>query len=222
MNFVKEIAPKGILITGLDGGNRKTDLKEIIIQREKLYYAPISVTTCSPTAYGKKSPYYQLVTFPKFDKMIQSEELFEYIKLENDRWFGTPKKEHDLFEINGKSPIYTLNYNGLESFCKKYGGPEKLKKHFTILSLMPILDERATIMKLRGQIPLKEIHRRLGSAEYTQKNFFMYDDIAEKCIDASTNLITSKTDLVPLADAIIAHSKRLTEKLILPKNLVSR
>jgi|GEM_PF-5187323 len=221
MDLNNEIKPKGVLITGLTYGNRKTEVAETIIERCNDYFAPQSVTTCTQTAYGKKASFYQLTTFRKFDEMIENQELFEYIKLDERRWFGTTVKEIERASILEKSPIFILDYNGLKHFYEYYTA-ETLKKNFCILSLMPGMDVRYDLMKRVGNRPQSEIHTSIGYAEFTEKSFFFSDHDAVKCIDGTVDQITRSTNFVPLADAIIAYSKGETQKLVVPKNLVSR
>ena len=101
---------KTFIISGPSGVGKSTVLRELLRDRDDLYFS-ISATTRTPREGEINGVHYHFINVDRFREMIQEDEFLEYAEYVGD-FYGTPKRYVDEAMAQGKDVILDIEVQG--------------------------------------------------------------------------------------------------------------
>ena len=147
---------KGILVvvSGFSGAGKGTIMKRITEKYDN-YALSISATTRAPRKGEEEGKSYFFVSKPRFEEMIDSDELVEYAKYV-DNYYGTPRKFVEDCLNQGKDVILEIEIQGALKIKKKF--PNSL----LIFMTPPSAEELRNRLIGRNTEDEETVNKRLG------------------------------------------------------------
>ena len=101
---------KTFIISGPSGVGKSTVLRELLRDRDDLYFS-ISATTRTPREGEIDGVHYHFINVDRFREMIQEDEFLEYAEYVGN-FYGTPKRYVDEAMAQGKDVILDIEVQG--------------------------------------------------------------------------------------------------------------
>ena len=101
---------KTFIISGPSGVGKSTVLRELLRDRDDLYFS-ISATTRTPREGEINGVHYHFINVDRFREMIQEDEFLEYAEYVGN-FYGTPKRYVDEAMAQGKDVILDIEVQG--------------------------------------------------------------------------------------------------------------
>ena len=101
---------KTFIISGPSGVGKSTVLRELLRDRDDLYFS-ISATTRTPREGEINGVHYHFINGDRFREMIQEDEFLEYAEYVGN-FYGTPKRYVDESMAQGKDVILDIEVHG--------------------------------------------------------------------------------------------------------------
>ena len=101
---------KTFIISGPSGVGKSTVLRELLRDRDDLYFS-ISATTRAPREGEIDGVHYHFINVDRFREMIQEDEFLEYAEYVGN-FYGTPKRYVDEAMAQGKDVILDIEVQG--------------------------------------------------------------------------------------------------------------
>ena len=170
---------KTFIISGPSGVGKSTVLRELLRDRDDLYFS-ISATTRTPREGEINGVHYHFINVDRFREMIQEDEFLEYAEYVGN-FYGTPKRYVDDAMENGRDVILDIERQGAVQVCAKR--PETVRI-FIAPPSWPELERRLTA---RGTDTPEKVQKRLLRAQVELQNasdydYFVINDTVERAV----------------------------------------
>ncbi len=198
---------KGLLliISGPSGCGKGTVCNGLI-NRNKNIELSISATTRERRDGETEGVTYFYKTLDEFEKMIENDELFEYVKGYNENYYGTPK-QYVLEHMNkGNDVILEIEMCGALNVKKKY--PEGV----SIFLAPPSLDELYRRLVERGRESIELINERFNKAKAEMMYASQYDYVV---VNDKLDEAIKQIEAIILAEkCAVMRNKDIIDKII--------
>lgn len=158
---------KTFIISGPSGVGKSTVLKELLRDRDDLYFS-ISATTRTIRKGEVDGVHYHFIGVEQFQKMIYEDAFLEYAEYVGN-FYGTPKKYVDEAMAAGKDVILDIEIQGALQVCNKR--PEVVR----IFIAPPSWSALEKRLVGRGTDSEERIQKRLVRAKVELQNANTYD-----------------------------------------------
>jgi guanylate kinase len=146
-----------IVVCGPSGVGKGTLLSEVLDSSENMRFS-VSATTRAPREGEIEGVDYFFKTHADFEKMINDDELVEWVKYV-DNYYGTPGKPIESSISSGTDIVLDIEVEGAQHIKKKY--PDSV----LIFILPPSFKELKRRIEKRGTENEEEIEKRLKRAK---------------------------------------------------------
>ena len=198
---------KGLLliISGPSGCGKGTVCNELL-NRNKDLKLSISATTRDIRKGEIEGVTYFYKTKEEFEKMIENNELFEYVRGYNENYYGTPK-QYVFDRLNeGKDIILEIEMNGAINVKQQY--PEGV----LIFLAPPSLDELYSRLIGRGRESRELIDSRFNEAKNEMNRAPQYDYIVVN--DTVENAVQKIESIIMAEKCLVSRNSDIIEKII--------
>ena len=170
---------KTFIISGPSGVGKSTVLRELLRDRDDLYFS-ISATTRTPREGEINGVHYHFINVDRFREMIQEDEFLEYAEYVGN-FYGTPKRYVDEAMAQGKDVILDIEVQGsLQVIGKR---PDTVR----IFIAPPSWAELERRLTERGTDSPEKIQKRLVRAKVELQtadtyDYFVINDTVENAV----------------------------------------
>ncbi len=164
----RKIKGELIVISGPSGVGKGT-ICEALSKRDACIRMSVSATTRSPRPGEENGRHYFFVSREEFERMIQADELLEYMDVFGMNYYGTPKKYVDETLAKGIDVILEIDVNGAMNVKNKR--PETT----LIFIAPPSMKALRTRLEKRGTETREQIERRYAKARDEMARMPEYD-----------------------------------------------
>ncbi len=186
---------KGLLIvlSGPSGSGKGTICKRFLEKNEKVGLS-ISATTRAPRDGEEDGTHYFFIDKPKFEEMIEKQELLEYVHV-FDNYYGTPKKYVEDKIESGDDVILEIEIEGAMNIKVSY--PDAV----LIFVLPPTIEELRRRICSRGTETMEQIDKRLDRSireisEIEQYSYFIVNDDLEYSVKELEAIVLAEKNRV--------------------------
>ena len=158
---------KTFIISGPSGVGKSTVLRELLRDRDDLYFS-ISATTRAPREGEINGVHYHFINVDRFREMIQEDEFLEYAEYVGN-FYGTPKKFVDEAMEQGKDVVLDIEVQGALQVVHKRPDVVRI---FIAPPSWQALEERLTS---RGTDSPEKVQKRLVRAKVELQTANTYD-----------------------------------------------
>ena len=158
---------KTFIISGPSGVGKSTVLRELLRDRDDLYFS-ISATTRTPREGEINGVHYHFINVDRFREMIQEDEFLEYAEYVGN-FYGTPKRYVDEAMAQGKDVILDIEVQGALQVTSKR--PDTVR----IFIAPPSWKELERRLKDRGTDDHDKVQKRLLRAKVEFQTAHTYD-----------------------------------------------
>ncbi|MFA6308723.1 MAG: guanylate kinase [Clostridia bacterium] len=178
-----------IVVCGPSGVGKGTLLSEVLDSSENMRFS-VSATTRAPREGEIEGVDYFFKTHAEFEKMINDDELVEWVKYV-DNYYGTPGKPIEASISSGTDIVLDIEVEGAQHIKKKY--PDSV----LIFIFPPSLEELKKRIEKRGTENVGEIEKRLIRAKvelsYVKKyDYVVINDDKGEAINEIKSIILSE------------------------------
>src|ERR1700689_2961805 len=113
--------PSMVLIVSGPSGSGKSTLVQKLLELPQTMLS-VSCTTRPPRRTEINGKWYNFVTEPDFEKMIERGEFLEYAQVFGKHWDGTPKVWVDVADSTGKDLVLEIDVQGAAQVKMKLPG----------------------------------------------------------------------------------------------------
>jgi guanylate kinase len=159
--------PLVLIVSGPSGSGKSTLVEKILEVPGTLL--SVSCTTRSPRKTESDGKWYNFVTEPQFQQMVERGEFLEYAQVFGKNWYGTPRKWLEEAQAEKKDLVLEIDVQGALQVKRKLPGA------VAVFVLPPSRAELERRIRARGQDSEDEIHRRLERAGQEMLNYSSYD-----------------------------------------------
>jgi guanylate kinase len=153
----RKIKGELIVISGPSGVGKGT-ICEALAKRDARIRMSVSATTRSPRPGEVNGRHYFFVPRAEFERMIEADELLEYMDVFGMNYYGTPKKYVDEALAEGYDVILEIDVNGAMNVKKKR--PDAM----LIFIAPPSMKALRARLEKRGTETKEQIERRYAKA----------------------------------------------------------
>lgn len=164
----RKITGELIVVSGPSGVGKGTICEALIRADERLCMS-VSATTRAPRPGEINGKQYFFVSNEEFKRMIDADELLEYMEVFGMNYYGTPKKFVNETIAEGKDVILEIDVNGALAVKKKH--PEAVM----IFIAPPSMKELHARLEKRGTEKPEQIARRYAKARSEMNCMPEYD-----------------------------------------------
>ena len=170
---------KTFIISGPSGVGKSTVLRELLRDRDDLYFS-ISATTRTPREGEIDGVHYHFINVDRFREMIQEDEFLEYAEYVGN-FYGTPKRYVDEAMAQGKDVILDIEVQGALQVIGKR--PDTVR----IFIAPPSWDALEQRLTGRGTDSPEKIQKRLVRAKVELQtgdtyDYFVINDTVENAV----------------------------------------
>ena len=170
---------KTFIISGPSGVGKSTVLRELLRDRDDLYFS-ISATTRTPREGEINGVHYHFINVDRFREMIQEDEFLEYAEYVGN-FYGTPKKFVDEAMEQGKDVVLDIEVQGALQVVHKRPDVVRI---FIAPPSWQALEERLTS---RGTDSPEKVQKRLVRAKVELQtantyDYFVINDTVERAV----------------------------------------
>ena len=170
---------KTFIISGPSGVGKSTVLRELLRDRDDLYFS-ISATTRTPREGEINGVHYHFINVDRFREMIQEDEFLEYAEYVGN-FYGTPKRFVDEAMEQGKDVILDIEVQGALQVVHKRPDVVRI---FIAPPSWQALEERLTS---RGTDSPEKVQKRLVRAKVELQtantyDYFVINDTVERAV----------------------------------------
>ena len=164
------IARRGLmLVLSSPSGAGKTTLSRRLLDEDNGVALSISVTTRKMRPGEKDGRDYHFIDRPRFDELIETNELLEWAEV-FDNYYGTPRKPVMDALAAGHDVLFDIDWQGTQQLREKARGD--LVSVFILPPSVPELEKR---LHKRAQDDYETIHRRMAKAADEMSHWAEYD-----------------------------------------------
>ena len=177
-----------IIISGPSGVGKGT-ICEALIKRHQPYIKPsISATTRPPRAGEVDGREYNFISQEAFESMIEGGEFLEYMRLFNNRYYGTPKAFVEEERLAGNDILLEIDVNG--AMMVKSACPDAL----LVFIAPPSMAELHARLSKRGTEEVADVAQRLKTAMeevkfMDQYEYVVVNDELTRAVDEASAII---------------------------------
>ena len=176
---------KTFIISGPSGVGKSTVLRELLRDRDDLYFS-ISATTRTPREGEINGVHYHFINVDRFREMIQEDEFLEYAEYVGN-FYGTPKRYVDEAMAQGKDVILDIEVQGALQVIGKR--PDTVR----IFIAPPSWDALEQRLTGRGTDSPEKIQKRLVRAKVELQtadtyDYFVINDTVENAVRPSERM----------------------------------
>lgn len=180
---------KTFIISGPSGVGKSTVLRELLRDRDDLYFS-ISATTRTPREGEIDGVHYHFINVDRFREMIQEDEFLEYAEYVGN-FYGTPKRYVDEAMAQGKDVILDIEVQGALQVTSKR--PDTVR----IFIAPPSWKELERRLKDRGTDDPDKVQKRLLRAKVEFQtahtyDYFVINDTVEEAVRELDAIITAE------------------------------
>ena len=180
---------KTFIISGPSGVGKSTVLRELLRDRDDLYFS-ISATTRTPREGEINGVHYHFINVDRFREMIQEDEFLEYAEYVGN-FYGTPKRYVDEAMAQGKDVILDIEVQGALQVTSKR--PDTVR----IFIAPPSWKELERRLKDRGTDDPDKVQKRLLRAKVEFQtahtyDYFVINDTVEEAVRELDAIITAE------------------------------
>ena len=180
---------KTFIISGPSGVGKSTVLRELLRDRDDLYFS-ISATTRTPREGEINGVHYHFINVDQFREMIQEDEFLEYAEYVGN-FYGTPKRFVDEAMEQGKDVILDIEVQGALQVVHKRPDVVRI---FIAPPSWQALEERLTS---RGTDSPEKVQKRLVRAKVELQtantyDYFVINDTVENAVGELNAIITAE------------------------------
>jgi guanylate kinase len=157
-----------VLIVSGPSGSGKSTLVQKILELPGTMLA-VSSTTRPPRKTESNGKWYNFVSEPEFQRMVQRGEFLEYAQVFGKNWYGTPRKALDEALERKKDLVLEIDVQGALQVKRKMPGA------VAVFVMPPSRDDLERRIRERGQDSEDEIRRRLDRARQEMLSYSSYD-----------------------------------------------
>ena len=168
-------SPPLIFVVSGPSGSGKSTLVEKILELPGTLFS-ISCTTRQPRATESPGKWYDFISEPQFERMVQQGEFLEYARVFGRHWYGTPKKWLAIAREKGLDLVLEIDVQGAAQLRAKHLKHE-LPELLSIFIVPPSRQELERRIRARGQDSEEDIARRLERARQEMQHYADYDYI---------------------------------------------
>ena len=164
---MSKVEPLVLIVSGPSGSGKST-LVEKILQLPGTMLS-VSCTTRMPRKTESEGKWYNFVTEPEFQEMVERGDFLEYAQVFGKNWYGTPRKSLDEAQAQKKDLVLEIDVQGALQV------KQKLPAAVAIFVLAPSRADVEQRIRARGQDSEDEIRRRLERARQEMMTYRSYD-----------------------------------------------
>lgn len=168
-------SPPLIFVVSGPSGSGKSTLVEKILELPGTLFS-ISCTTRQPRATESPGKWYDFISEPHFERMVQQGEFLEWARVFGRHWYGTPKKWLAIAREKGLDLVLEIDVQGAAQLRAKHLKHE-LPELLSIFIVPPSRQELERRIRARGQDSEEDIARRLERARQEMQHYADYDYI---------------------------------------------
>lgn len=168
-------SPPLIFVVSGPSGSGKSTLVEKILELPGTLFS-ISCTTRQPRATESPGKWYDFISEPQFERMVQQGEFLEWARVFGRHWYGTPKKWLAIAREKGLDLVLEIDVQGAAQLRAKHLKHE-LPELLSIFIVPPSRQELERRIRARGQDSEEDIARRLERARQEMQHYADYDYI---------------------------------------------
>jgi guanylate kinase len=157
-----------VLIVSGPSGSGKSTLVEKILQLPGTMLS-VSCTTRQPRKTEADGKWYNFVTEPEFQQMVERGDFLEYAQVFGQHWYGTPRKWLDQAQKEKKDLVLEIDVQGALQVKRK------LPDAIALFVLPPSRADLEKRIRARGQDSDEDILRRLERARQEMLSYSSYD-----------------------------------------------
>jgi guanylate kinase len=157
-----------VLIVSGPSGSGKSTLVQKILQLPRTMLS-VSCTTRYPRKTESDGKWYNFVSEPEFQRMVEQGEFLEYAQVFGKNWYGTPRKWLDEARRQQKDLVLEIDVQGALQV------KAKLPDAVAVFVLAPSRVDIEKRIRERGQDSEDEICRRLEQARQETATYPKYD-----------------------------------------------
>src|SRR5580698_8022309 len=112
--------PMVLIVSGPSGSGKSTLVEKLLELPDTML--SVSCTTRPPRRTEINGKWYNFVTEPDFEKMIERGEFLEYAQVFGKHWYGTPKKWLEEAQAKKKDLVLEIDVQGALQVKRKLPG----------------------------------------------------------------------------------------------------
>lgn len=205
-----------IIISGTTCAGKGTVIKKLLSQHNDLLLS-VSYTSRPKRDYEIDGIDYYFVTAEEFKPKIDNGDFLEYAQVQNNDYYGTPKKEVSEQLASGKDVILEIDVEGAKQIKKLF--PETI----LIFIMAPSMTEVKRRIISRGSDTKEQIINRFKVAynEINEVNNYNYvvvnDDIDKAVAKIDAILISEKLRVDRIEEIAVENQEEIIHELLMDK-----
>ena len=206
-----------IIISGTTCAGKGTVIKKLLSQHNDLLLS-VSYTSRPKRDYEIDGIDYYFVTAEEFKRKIDNGDFLEYAQVQNNDYYGTPKKEVSEQLASGKDVILEIDVEGAKQIKKLF--PETI----LIFIMAPSMTEVKRRIISRGSDTKEQIINRFKVAynEINEVNNYNYvvvnDDIDKAVAKIDAILISEKLRVDRIEEMLVSNKEEIIHEFLMEED----